>query len=157
MSGTARRLMLPGQAPRFACTAEARRPVKLICILGASIICGPSLVPDHSRPKTPPFLYYHARNMSSIVDKLKEKLTTSDDQPGGNPQAGGAVTDPRGHDASKLPFSTKKGQNEQEFPGEVQGPYFICSHDIDLTRCRAFRHAMMLYITRRQHFSTLNS
>ncbi len=41
------------------------------------------------------------------------------DNKSGNPQAGGAVADPRGHDASKLPFSTKQGQNEQDVPGEV--------------------------------------
>jgi len=52
------------------------------------------------------------------VDTLKDKLTTSDKQPGGNPQKGGATADPRGHDASKMPFSTKQGQNQQEFPGE---------------------------------------
>ena len=57
--------------------------------------------------------------MSSIVDKVKDKLSIGDDK-SGNPQAGGAVTDPRGHDASKLPFSTKQGQNEQDFPGEVR-------------------------------------
>ncbi len=71
--------------------------------------------------------------MSSIVDTLKEKLTTGDSKPGGNPQAGGAVTDPRGHDSSKLPFSTKQGQNEQDFPGEVQGYSSIRHCDIDLT------------------------
>lgn len=57
--------------------------------------------------------------MSSIVDKVKDKLSMGDDK-SGNPQAGGAVADPRGHDASKLPFSTKQGQNEQDFPGEVR-------------------------------------
>ena len=56
--------------------------------------------------------------MSSIVDSLKDKLSTKDKQ-SGNPQAGDATADPRGHEASSLPFSTKKGQNEQEFPGEV--------------------------------------
>ena len=71
--------------------------------------------------------------MSSIVDTLKEKLTTGDSKPGGNPQAGGAVTDPRGHDASKLPFSTKQGQNQQEFPGEVQGQSLTRGCDVDLT------------------------
>ena len=81
--------------------------------------------------------------MSSIVDTLKDKLTTSDKQPGGNPQKGGATADPRGHDASKMPFSTKQGQNQQEFPGEVSGPLRTRKHDIDLARCRAFGHAVM--------------
>ena len=58
--------------------------------------------------------------MTSLVQTMKDKLSMSDSSStGGNPQAEGAVSDPRGHDASKLPFSTKQGQNQQEFPGEV--------------------------------------
>ena len=82
--------------------------------------------------------------MSSIVEKLKSKLTTSDDsQAGGNPQAAGATADPRGHDASKLPFSTKEGENQQKFPGEVQGSLPMITQDVDLARCRAFGQSVI--------------
>ena len=67
--------------------------------------------------------------MSSIVESLKDKLSTKDKQ-SGNPQAGEATADPRGHQASSLPFSTKKGQNEQDFPGEVPPAATFCPDDM---------------------------
>ena len=67
--------------------------------------------------------------MSSIVESLKDKLSTKDKQ-SGNPQAGDASADPRGHQASSLPFSTKQGQNEQDFPGEVPPAAIICPSDM---------------------------
>lgn len=76
--------------------------------------------------------------MSSIIDSFKDKLTTSDKQ-SGNPQAGDATADPRGHEASKLPFSTKQGQNEQDFPGEVCSDRSWPGIERVIWRCRGFQ------------------
>ena len=72
---------------------------------------------------------YASDNMSSIVESLKDKLSTKDKQ-SGNPQAGDATADPRGHQASSLPFSTKQGQNEQDFPGEVPPAAMLPQNDM---------------------------